>query len=156
MPTTRTSVAAPRGAIDLSEATGWGSNAGPGSNDSPTGTFHAKHIVIDLHRFVDVTGFGVDPQSTCGDAPSASTSAYTIATSPDNLLWTPQHTGTFTSADDGRINDVPADTSPTGVRYVRFTIQGNQVPDFATNCPSGGFDGCRFADLTELEVFGSP
>jgi len=148
----------PRGAIDLSEATGWGSNAGSGSNDSATGTFHAKHIVIDLHRFVDVTGFGVDPQSTCGDAPSASTSAYTIETSPDpdTVPWTPQHSGTFTSADNGRINDVPADTSPTGVRYVRFTIQGNQVPDFATNCPNGGFDGCRFADLTELEVFGSP
>jgi hypothetical protein len=73
----------PRGAIDLSQATGWGSNAGMGSNDSPTGTFHAKQIVIDMHRTVDVTGFGVDPGSTCGDAGDASTGDYTIETSTD-------------------------------------------------------------------------
>jgi extracellular elastinolytic metalloproteinase len=149
----------PDGAIDLSQATGWGSNAGPGTNDNPTGTFHAKQIVIDLHHVVDVTGFGVDPQSTCGDAPSASTSSYRIETSPDDTassVWTVQHEGVFTSADNGRINPVPADGSPTGVQFVRFTIEANQVPDFATNCPSGGFDGCQFADLTELEVFGTP
>ena len=34
--------------------------------------------------------------------------------------------------------------------YVKFTILGNQVPDFAINCPNGGFDGCQFTDLTEL------
>jgi extracellular elastinolytic metalloproteinase len=146
----------PRGAIDLSQATGWGSNAGQGTNDRPTATFHPKYIVVDLHRLVNVTGFGVDPQSTCGDAPSASTSAYTIETSPDNANWTTQHTGTFTSADNGKINPVPADTSPTGVQYVKFTIEANQVPDFAADCPDGGFDGCQFADLTELEVFGTP
>jgi extracellular elastinolytic metalloproteinase len=145
----------PNDAIDLSQASGWGSNAGPGTDDAPTGTFHAKHIVIDMHRMVDVTGFGVDPGATCGDNSDASTSDYTIETSTDNSSWTLAATGTFTSADDGRINDVPSIDGPTAVRYVRFTIQGNQVPDFTTNCPSAGFDGCRFADLSELEVFGT-
>jgi extracellular elastinolytic metalloproteinase len=145
----------PRGAIDLSESTGWGSNSGKGTNDAPTGTFHPKHIVVNLHRLVTVTSFGVDPQSTCGDAPSASTGGYKIETSPDNAVWTVVRTGTFTSADNGRINEVPATPSPSGVKYVRFTIESNQVPDFAHNCPNGAFDGCRFADLTELEVFGT-
>jgi hypothetical protein len=146
----------PRGAIDLSESTGWGSNAGPGTDDSPTGTFHPKQIVVNLHHLVDVTGFGVDPASTCGDAPSASTRGYTIETSPDNVAWTVQHSGAFTPTDNGRINAVPADTNPTAVKFVRFTIESNEVPDFAADCPRGAFDGCSFADLTELEVFGTP
>jgi extracellular elastinolytic metalloproteinase len=144
----------PHGAIDLSEATGWGSNAGPGTNDRPTATFHPKQIVIDLHRVVNVTGFGVDPQSTCGDAASAGTSGYLIETSPDNVTYTQQAAGTFTTADNGRINPVAANGTP--VQFVRFTIEANQVPDFATDCPGGGFDGCQFADLTEIEVFGTP
>jgi extracellular elastinolytic metalloproteinase len=40
------------------------------------------------------------------------------------------------------------------VQYVRFTILGNQVPDFATSCPNGGYDGCTYTDLTELQVYG--
>jgi extracellular elastinolytic metalloproteinase len=145
----------PQGAIDLSQSTGWGSNAGPGTNDAPTGTFFPKKIVVKLPRPVHVTSFGVDPESTCGDAPSASTGGYKIETSPDKLSWTTEHSGTFTSADNGKINEVPADTTPVGVQYVRFTIESNQVPSFSTNCPNGAFDGCRFADLTELEVFGT-
>jgi extracellular elastinolytic metalloproteinase len=145
----------PKGAIDLSQSTGWGSNVGPGTSDAPTNTFHPKHIVVNLHRPVHVTSFGVDPQSTCGDDPTASTSDYRIETSPDKVTWTVQHTGTFTSADNGRINEVPANTSPTGVRYVRFTIEGNQVPSFSSTCPGSPVAGCRFVDLTELEVFGT-
>ncbi len=41
-------------------------------------------------------------------------------------------------------------------RYVRFTILGNQTPDFATSCPGGAFSGCEFTDLTEIEVYGTP
>ena len=41
------------------------------------------------------------------------------------------------------------------MRFVRFTILGNQVPNFATDCP-GPFTGCTHADLTELEVYGTP
>jgi extracellular elastinolytic metalloproteinase len=146
----------PDGAIDLGEG-GWGSNAGPGSNDAPTAVFHPKHIVVDMHTHVDVSRFGVDPASTCGDDADASTAEYTIATSPDNVTWSPAAHGVFTAGDNGRINPVPASGSGlNNVRYVKFTIESNQVPDFATNCPAGGFDGCSFADLTEVEVFGTP
>ncbi|MGA8245764.1 MAG: M36 family metallopeptidase [Nocardioides sp.] len=146
----------PAGAIDLSQGSGWGSNAGPGTNDSPTGTFHPKHIVVDMHNVIDVSEFGVDPSSTCGDAGSASTAGFKIETSPDAVTWTEAATGTFTSADDGQINSVTPTAGADGVRYVRFTIESNQVPDFASNCPDGAFDGCRYADMSELEVFGTP
>ncbi len=146
----------PAGAIDLSQGSGWGSNAGPGTNDAPTGVFKPKHIVIDLHNVIDINDFGVDPSSTCGDAGSASTAGFKIETSPDNVTWTQAATGTFVPADDGQINDVAPTAGTDDVRYVRFTMESNQVPDFASDCPDGAFDGCRFADMTELEVFGTP
>ena len=59
-------------------------------------------------------------------------------------------------ADRGRLNPVtPAGGSATA-RYVRFTILGNQTPDFATSCPGGAFSGCQYTDLTEIEVYGRP
>ncbi len=42
------------------------------------------------------------------------------------------------------------------MKLVRFTMLGNQTPDFATNCPDGAFSGCSFTDLSEIAVFGSP
>ena len=50
----------------------------------------------------------------------------------------------------------PSGGSGAGVRFVRFTIKGNQTPDFATSCPGGAYSGCSFTDLTELEVYGTP
>jgi hypothetical protein len=62
-------------------------------------------------------------------------------------------------------------TYGTGVRFVRFTIAGDQVVDVASasNPPVPGtfaqicgdpttqndFGGCQFADMSELAVFGS-
>ena len=57
-------------------------------------------------------------------------------------------------ADRGRLNTVTPTQGSLGVQYVRFTILGNQVPDFATNCPNGSYDGCTYTDLTELQVYG--
>ena len=45
-----------------------------------------------------------------------------------------------------------ADRGQPGVKFVRFTILGNQTPDFATSCPGGAFSGCSFTDLTEVAV----
>ncbi len=111
---------------------------------------------MDLGRAVDVSGFGVDPSATCGDGPSASTGDYTIATSPDGTTWTDASSGTFTSDDLGRINLVTPVAGSDSVRYVRFTIRGNQTPGFATSCPGGSYAGCSYSDLSELEVYGSP
>ena len=145
----------PGQAIDNSQATGWSSTTGDDNGD-PTNHFVPKHITVDLGRAVDVSGFGVDPSATCGDGPSASTGDYTIATSPDGTTWTDASSGTFTSDDLGRINLVTPVAGSDSVRYVRFTIRGNQTPGFATSCPGGSYAGCSYSDLSELEVYGSP
>ena len=116
--------------------------------------FQPKHLTVDLGHAVNITTFGVDPTATCGDAFSASTGAFQIETSPDNVTYTVAASGTFDETHRGKLNTVTPTTGTVGVRYVRFTILGNQVPDFATNCPNGGFSGCQFTDLTELEVYG--
>jgi extracellular elastinolytic metalloproteinase len=144
----------PQGAIDLSLGSGWGSTTGDDVG-TPTNVFQPKHIIVDMQAPIDITAFGVDPAATCGDPGSASTGHYRIETSPNGTTWTVAHTGTFTPADRGRINEVAPTAGANGVQFVRFTILGNQVPNFATDCPDGPFAGCQFTDLTELEVFGT-
>jgi hypothetical protein len=144
----------PGGAFDQSLATGWGSTTGDDAGD-PTNQFIPKHITVKLPKKIDVSSFGVDPSATCGDGASASTAGFRIETSPNGTTWTTAATGTFTSANDGKINAVTPTAGATGVQFIRFTITSNQTPDFATNCPGGAFAGCSFTDLTEVEVFGS-
>ena len=139
-------------AIDTSLSTGWGSITG--NRERPTNQFKPKFITVAMPQKVNITQFAVDPGATCGDAGSASTGAYRIETSPDNVTWTEAASGTFVVTDQGRLNPVTPITGALGVQYVRFRILGNQVPDFATNCPNGGFDGCTYTDLTELQVYG--
>jgi extracellular elastinolytic metalloproteinase len=148
-------VCGPAQAIDLNQASGWGSTTGD-EDGTPTNVFVDKFLTVDLGRTIDVTAFGVDPSATCGDGASASTGKYRIETSPDGSAFTVAHSGTFTDEDRGRINELTPTAGADGVRFVRFNILGNQTPDFATNCPDGAFSGCAFTDLTELEVFGTP
>ena len=110
---------------------------------------------MKLPQAITVKEFSVDPSANCGDGASASTSGYRIETSADGTTWTTANQGTFTADDLGQLNSLAPSAGATGVRFVRFTILGNQVPDFATDCP-GPFTGCVHADLTELEVFGTP
>ena len=143
----------PGQALDFSLITGWGSTTG-NTKGTPTNVFVPKFLTIDMKRKVNITSFAVDPQAVCGDAGSASTGAYQIETSPDNITWTVAASGTFTEIDRGRLNVVKPTQASLGVQYVRFTILGNQVQDFAVNCPDGGFAGCSFSDLAELQVYG--
>ena len=107
-----------------------------------------------LPEAVNVTEFAVDPSATCGDGASASTGAYRIETSADGTTGR-RPTKARSPPTTGPLIALTPTAGTTGVRYVRFTILGNQVPDFATDCP-GPFAGCVHADLTELEVFGTP
>ncbi len=143
----------PGGAIDLSQGSGWGSTTGDDVG-TPTNVFVPKHIVVDLGATIDVKSFAIDPSSTCGDAGSSSTGRYQVEVSATGATWRVAAAGTFDASNRGRYNAVPATGDTQGARYVRFTILGNQVPDFATNCPAGAFNGCSYTDLTELEVFG--
>jgi hypothetical protein len=159
----------PLGAIDLSLGTGWGSTVDAGDG-KPSGTFIPKHIDVQLPQAVDISQVGVDPNATCGDPGSSSTGDYSIEVSQDGTTWLPGATGHFGIADRGHLNLVNI-TNGTGVRFVRFTIAGDQVVDVASasNPPVPGtfaqicgnpttqndFGGCQFADMSELAVFGS-
>jgi len=146
----------PDGAIDLSLSTGWGSTTGNNAGD-PTNVFIPKTLTIQLPRAVDISTFGVDPTATCGDGGSASTGDFMIETSADGVAFAEAATGTFGVADRGHLNTVALNPGTgTGVQFVRFTMLGNQTPNFPVNCPDGAFSGCSFTDLTELAVFGAP
>jgi hypothetical protein len=144
----------PAQAVDGSVLRGWQTTSG-NNLGAPTNAFVPKYVVIDLGIPVDVTDFGVDPSATCGDAASAATGAYRIETSPDGTTWTLAVTGTFDDSHRGRVNLVRPRAGKQGVRYVRFTILGNQTPAFTTSCPDGPFAGCAHADLTEFKVYGA-
>ena len=118
--------------------------------------FVPKSITVKLPQAVDIDSFQVDPTATCGDGGSASTGDFTIETSPDGNTFTEAASGTFDSTNRGHLNEVDPTAGAAGVQYVRFTIQSNQTPDFANNCPNGAFSGCTYTDLTELAVLGAP
>ena len=122
---------------------------------TPTNVFVPKFIVVDLKQAVDVTQFAVDPAATCGDGGSASTGAYPIEASPAARPGRrrPPARSRWTTAAGSTRSRRPRVRA--GVHFVRFTIKGNQTPDFATSCPDGAFSGCSFSDLTELEVYGA-
>ncbi len=110
-----------------------------------------------MPRAIDVGQFGVDPTATCGDAGSASTKDYRIETSTNGTTWTVANTGTFTATNRGKVNLLTPAAGGKGVRYLRFTGINPQVPGaFAKLCAEGGYSGCAYLDLTELEVYGTP
>jgi extracellular elastinolytic metalloproteinase len=145
----------PAQALDLTQLNGWKSTAGD-NQGNPTNTFVPKHLTVKLPQAITLTELAVDPTSACGDGGSASTGAYRIETSADDATWTTASQGTFSVDDRGTLVALTPTAGTAGVRYVRFTILGNQVPTFATDCPDGPFAGCQYADLTELEVYGTP
>ncbi len=144
----------PEQALDTSQATGWGSTTG-NKRGKPTNQFVPKFLTVDLGHKVNITQFAVDPTATCGDAGSASTGKFQIETSADGVSWTLAYSGEFTEADRAKLVPLTPTSGVNGVQFVKFTILGNQVPDFGVNCPNGPYDGCRFTDLTELEVYGT-
>ncbi len=121
----------PFGAIDGGLGSGWGS--------IPGGT-----ITLKLPAKVNVTDFGVDPGATCGDAATANTKGFSIATSTDGVSFATAVGGAFLQSQGGHINTVPVGTlGKTNVQYVRFTINSNYAD------PNG------FADVSEIQVHGT-
>ncbi|MFI5735047.1 M36 family metallopeptidase [Kribbella sp. NPDC051587] len=143
----------PSAAIDNRQGSGWGSTTGD-DNGTPTGTVIPKHMDIKLPATVSIESFKVDPSNVCGDSVSSATGKYRIETSPDGVTWATAREGEFDATNRGKYNVVTPTGNATGVQYVRFTMLSPQVPDFATNCPSGGLGGCQFTDMTEIQVFG--
>jgi hypothetical protein len=145
----------PAQAIDGSQGSGWSSNAGRKGRTDGTLGFQPKTMTVRLQKHLDVTGFAVDPSSTCGDDATSSTAGYRIQTSSGATgPWTTVASSTFTAADNGRMNQV--DAVATDVEFVRFTILSDQVPSFSGTCGQGGGpSGCHYADMTELQIFGT-
>ena len=114
---------------------------------------------MKLPEAVDVSAFGVDPSNNCGDAGSASTGPYRIEVSKDGVTYNQVAQGTFTPADRGRVNEIGLSSPSKDVQYVKFWMDDSQVEQLRDPddlCSEGAaFDGCRYIDLTELEVYGS-
>jgi extracellular elastinolytic metalloproteinase len=144
----------PVGAIDLSQGTGWGSTTGD-DQGTPTNTPVHKHVDLELPQAVNVSAFSIDPTATCGDPGSASTGSYRVETSADGTTWATAAEGTFGKDNRAKYNEVAPTGNATGVKFVRLWLLSPQVPDIITNCPNGGFGGCKFMDLTEIQVFGT-
>jgi Zn-dependent metalloprotease len=148
----------PSSAIDQSLGNGWGSTSADHAGGPTDFSITPKFVVVKLATTVDVSEIAIDPGNTCGDAGSASTKDYSLETSVDGTTWVTANSGTFVAADRHRLNSVPlAAGSTAGVNFVRFTMINPQVPgDFTAQCTIGGFSGCAFMDMSELEVYGAP
>ncbi|MBO0843433.1 MAG: M36 family metallopeptidase, partial [Nocardioides sp.] len=118
----------PSGAIDMALGSGWGSTTGDDDGD-PTDTFVPKPLVVELPQAVDVTSFEVDPNGTCGDDIDSATGDYKIEVSADGTSWTTVKDGHLGYDTQGKLNTITPDAPATGVKYVRFTIEGNQLTD---------------------------
>ncbi|MDQ3627401.1 MAG: M36 family metallopeptidase [Actinomycetota bacterium] len=152
----------PGAAFDSSSATGWSSSTGDDEAEEATAVPVPKLVDIELREPIDIvagdgqgTAFGVDPSHTCGNPGSTSTDGYRIDVSTDAEQWTTVADGSFGTT-RGRLVPVEAQESVTDVRFVRFWMRSPQVPDLAVQCPEGPYAGCRFMDVTEVQVFGPP
>ncbi|HWK29702.1 MAG TPA: M36 family metallopeptidase, partial [Solirubrobacter sp.] len=123
----------PTAALDQISGTGW-------STYAPSG---AKSFVVRLPETIDVTEFGIDPSEACGDTLTGALGQYRVETSATGTSWTVAATGTFTTADRGRLNLVTPSAGASGVRYARVTLLSSQGA------------GAQFRDLSEFAVYGA-
>jgi extracellular elastinolytic metalloproteinase len=142
----------PDKAIDQTLGNGWGSD----SVNMTTGAHITPSVTIKLPVTVNVVEFGIDPANTCGDDATASTKDYRVETSPDGTNWTVAREGTFGDADRGRLNLVQPTAGATGVQFVRFTMLSQQLAVACPAFPAANQSGCIFADMSEIEVYGTP
>jgi hypothetical protein len=140
----------PGQAIDMSQGTGWSSDAVITGGTA----IEPRFITVQLPSAVDVTSIEINPTGNCGDDPSSSTGDYRVETSPDGTTWTAAATGHFGPDNRDKMNAVPLSAGTTGVQFVRYTMLGTQVADEGGSCPSQ-FSGCAFVDTVELAVYGS-
>lgn len=152
----------PGAAFDSSVVTGWSTSAGDDVTEEATAEPVPKHVAIQLREPVDIaagadagTAFRVDPSHTCGNPGSTSTDGYQIDVSTDGAQWTTVAAGSFGTTRD-RLVSIESQESVTDVRFVRFWMRSPQVPDLAEQCPEGPYAGCRFMDVSEIQVFGTP
>jgi hypothetical protein len=141
----------PGQAIDMSQGTGWSSDAVLTAGTA----IEPRFVTIQLPAAVDLTSIEINPTGNCGDDPSSSTGDYRVETSPDGTAWTVAASGHFGTADRNRMNPVTLSAGTSGVTFVRYTMLGTQVADEGGTCPSQ-FSGCGFVDSVEIGAYGAP
>lgn len=124
----------PRGAIDQSHLTGWGSNVGA-----------SRQLTIKLPSYVDVKAFAVDPGATCGDPAEAALRGYGlyVLQTGKGGSFALVKSGSFGVHAGGRLNLVALSSVRKAVRYVRLTMRSNHGDPL-------------FMDMSELSVYGKP
>ncbi len=144
----------PAGAIDGSQASGWGSYQPgfSGGNGLPSAPLGSRVLVIHLPHTVNVTQFAIDPGAACGDDDTASLGQFKLEVSSDGHTYHQVATGAFGAGNDHRMNAVGLSGSGALASYVRLTELGNQGPDGN----SGDTAYQKFMDMSELEVYGTP
>jgi extracellular elastinolytic metalloproteinase len=141
----------PGQAIDMSQGTGWSSDAVLTGGTA----IEPRFVTVQLPAAVDLTSIEINPTGNCGDDPSSSTGDYRVETSPDGAAWTVAATGHFGTADRNRMNPVTLSAGTAGVKFLRYTMLGTQVADSGGTCPSQS-SGCEFVDTVEIGAYGAP
>ncbi|HET8759309.1 MAG TPA: M36 family metallopeptidase [Solirubrobacteraceae bacterium] len=134
--------------IDQNQGVGW-SAFNPDSDDPENPGAGPPTAVIELPARIDISAFGMDPGSTCGDDLTATTKDYRVETSADGVNFTIAKAGAFTLADARRLNLVAPTANATGVKFIRLTLLSPQRAQ-------AGDSGADFIDFSEFEVFGGP
>ena len=114
--------------LDQTLGAGWGAfqaNAPASEGNDHFGT--PPSATIELPEKIDVTAFGMDPGSTCGDDETATTRQYRVETSSDGVNFSTAIDGTradreFGVEDAGRLNMLPPDAAGNDVKFVRLTL----------------------------------
>ncbi|MBI5104372.1 MAG: M36 family metallopeptidase [Solirubrobacterales bacterium] len=127
----------PGALIDGSQGIVWGS-------DAPSFDGVTKYVIVQLPVATAVAGFEIDPGAGCGDDDSASLAGYEVQVSTDGSLYTKVAQGTFTAADNHRLNVVTPTTQVAGTRFVKLVAKGSQ---------SALGSGADYLDVAELRAF---
>jgi extracellular elastinolytic metalloproteinase len=121
----------PSGAFDLSLGTGWGSHV-PGP----------RSIVVKLPIVIDVSSFGFDPGTACGDGPDTATKTFAIYTRRAGGAWVLAYSG-HKKLKNGKLNKlIPSAASLGDVRFVKLVLLTNR-------------GNPKYIDMSELSVRGT-
>jgi len=130
----------PKAGFDLSQASGWGSDAPSNGSSGVTGP---RSVVVQLPRGINVINFAIDPGATCGDPSTTGVKAFTISTrKTSSSQWVVAVNNTATLS-GGVFHALSPSAGKTGVHFVKLTMKSTR----------GSND---FMDMSELEVHGKP
>jgi hypothetical protein len=130
----------PSGAFDISQGSGWVSDA-PGNNQS--GVSGPRSVVLQLPKAVNISSFSIDPGATCSDPSSAGVKAFTISTRKTAASAWIVAVNNTAALSEGAFHVLNPTAGKTGVRFIKLTMKTNRGHP-------------AFMDMSELLVHGKP